>query len=245
MKNQAVHFCCLLLGLVLILWGCTGTSPPYGGNTGAVHRAVADPEVITTSLFDPKDKTLSEESIQRLLNGKIILPDTIRIAVYKYGSGSVRRYYSNWWLDEEYLKIQQQYIDTLVSKIRSSSRIKKITLMPSMMISGNPSLTELREATVRLQADMLLIFSISSDIYYKYKMFKEDEAKAFATTEAILMDIRTGVIPHSSIVTREKFIKKSSSDLTVEELRKRAEIEAVILSLIETGGKTAVFLNDK
>lgn len=114
-----------------------------------------------------------------------------------------------------------------------------------MMISGNPSLTELREATVRLQADMLMVFYITSDIYYKYKMFKEDEAKAFATTETILMDIRTGVIPHSSIVTSEKFIKKGQQDLTTEEMRKRAEVDAVVLSLIETGVRTADFLNQK
>jgi hypothetical protein len=233
----------IALCVIVLLISCSSPAVYSGG--GAVHRSAPDPEIITTSLFDSKDKTLSEENIQRLLNGKIKLPDTIRIAVYKYGNSSGRRYYSNWWLDEEFLKVQQQYIDTLVSEIKVSNRVKKVTLMPSMMISNNPSLTELREATVRLQADMLLVFSINSDIYYKYKMFKEDEAKAFATTETILMDIRTGVIPHSSIVTREKFIKKSQADLSTDEMRKRAEIDAVVLSLIETGQRAANFLNEK
>ena len=38
-------------------------------------------ETITESLFDSKDRTISEADIQRLLNGDIKLPDTIRIAI--------------------------------------------------------------------------------------------------------------------------------------------------------------------
>ena len=80
------------------------------------------------------------------------------------------------------------------------------------MVGGNASITQLREAAVRLQADMLLIFSLKSDIYSKYRAFAKDEAKAFATNETLLMDIRTGVIPFSNVVTRDTLIKKGTED---------------------------------
>ncbi len=74
-------------------------------------------------------------------------------------------------------------------------------------------------------------------------MFKKDEAKAFATCETILMDIRTGVIPHSNIITQENFVRKEDIDLTVDETRKRAETGAVISTLALAGKDLVEFLN--
>lgn len=244
MMNRSLALVSLAV-ISISLFNCSDTSYRGVSSSGAIQKFYSEPEVITTSLFDAKDRTLSEESIQRLLNGRIVLRDTIRIAIYRHGVSSITRYYDRWWLDEEYLKMQQKYVDTLMHQVSGSTRVRKVMLMPSMVVSSQPSLNELREATVRLQADMLLIFSTKSDIYYKYKLFKEDEAKAFATTEAILMDIRTGVIPHSTIVTRESFLKKGEGDLTTDELRKRTEMSAILASLVETGNQAATFLNQK
>ncbi len=203
------------------------------------------PDIITESLFDDKEATLSEADIQRLLSGRIVLPDTVRVAVYKYGSAATNRYYSNYWYNEEYLKIQQNYIDILVSKVKEAEKVKKVILMPSLMTPRKNGMTQLRESAVRLQADLLLVFTVRSDIYYKYKMFKKDEAKAFATCEAILLDIRTGVVPHSSVITKEAYVKKGDDDWTSEETRKRAETEAVIRALNETGRGVADFLQEE
>ena len=200
-------------------------------------------EVIAKSLFNSKDRTISEDDIQRLLNGKIIIPDTIRIAIVKYASTSMNRYYSYYWNDEEYLKTQQSYVDTIMLQIKTSDKVKKVFAIPSLMTGKKPDIFELREVGVRLQADMLVVFSITSDIYYKYKAFQKNEAKAFATTETILMDIRTGVIPHSSIITREKLVKKQQEDWTKDETSKRAENGAIILTLTEAGRRIAEFLN--
>ena len=231
--------------LTLISLAIGGCSTQRLATSYSFDQQTNEPEIITKSLFDTKNATLSEENIQRLLNGKIIIPDTIRIAIFKYASNSINRYYSNWWYDEEYLKVQQSYIDTLVDQIKESKRVKKVILMPSIMTSGSSDITQLRESAVRLQADMLLVFCVTSDIYYKYKAFQKDEAKAFATCETILMDIRTGVIPHSSVITREYFVKKQSTDLTLDETRKRAETGAVILTLIQAGRGVADFLDGK
>lgn len=220
----------LLFLSIALLAGCIGTRPTAGGSLSGSSLAsepYSDPEILTRSLFDFQDRTISEEDIQRLLDGRIDLPDTLRIALLNYGSNTVSRYYNSYWSNEEFLKLKQGYIDAIRDQLRSNPRIAKIILMPELLMGHNPNIFTLREAAVRLQADVLFIFSLHSDIYYDYKTFRKDEAKAFATCEALLMDIRTGVIPFSEVVSRDALARKSPADANETELRKRAENEAV------------------
>ena len=207
---------------LFLLAACTGSRPAIPSPAPA-----SGPETITRSLFDPGTRSISEEDIQRLLNGRLDLPDTLRIALLHYGSGRVSRYYQAYWSNEEYLKIKQGYIDTFREELSGNSRVSRIILMPELLLGSRPDIFTLREAAVRLQADLLFIFSIHSDIYYEYKAFRKNEAKAFATCEALLLDIRTGMIPFSEIITRDITTRKSPEDTDDNELRKRAENEAV------------------
>ncbi len=228
-----------ILILTSFLFNCSTIRPTGSGITA---YGVDKQEIIIKSLFDSKDRTISEEDIQRLLSGRIIIPDTVRVALFKYSSTSINRYYTSWWTDEEYLKTQQSFVDTLIRQIGISPKVKKVIPVPTIMTSTNPNMTQLRETAVRLQADILIVYSITSDIYFKSKVFQKNEAKAFATCETILMDIRTGVIPHSAIVTKEKLVFKDQQDLSDIETRKRAEKEAILLTLIETGKGISSFL---
>lgn len=197
-------------------------------------------EVIEKSLFDSPESTISEENIKKLLDGKIIIGDSLRIALFNYSFYSRTNYY--YYNDEELLKTQQSYIDSLIGGIKLSKKVEKVFVMPSIMANQNSTIINLRETAVRLQADLLLVYSIKSDIYYKYKAFSADETKAFATVETFLMDTKTGVIPFTTIVTKESFMKKTGNELSVEELRKKAEKDAVIQSLTEIGQQVNVFL---
>jgi hypothetical protein len=226
--------------LIILLSGCGSA---IHSSAPAASYDLAPREVITMSLFDSKDRTISEEDIHRLLDGRIVIGDTVRIAVFKHASASINRYYTNWWTDEEYLKTQQSFVDTLVHQIRLSRKVKKVIPVPALMTGTNPGITQLRETAVRLQADLLIVYSVSSDIYFRYKVFQKNEAKAFATCETILMDVRTGVIPHSSIVTKEKLLAKGDQDLNDAETRKKAERDAILMSLADTGKGILKFLD--
>lgn len=210
---------------------------------GALHyaRQAERREPITESLFSEKDRTLSEENIQKLLDGKLNLPDTLRIALFRYGM--TNRYYAKMsgFQDEISVKSYQSYIDTLVSSLKDNRRVKNVHPIPSLMLSSNPTITQLRETSVRLLSDLLIVYSNTSDIYYKWKMFKKDEAKAFATTEVLIMDIRTGLIPFSTTITKD-FLTKTVKDETIDEARKRAEKEAIVLTLVEAGQRINGFL---
>ncbi|MEM9934120.1 MAG: hypothetical protein AAF824_10925 [Bacteroidota bacterium] len=203
---------------------------------------VKDP--ITESLFQDQSSTISEEDIRRLLDGEISLPEKARMAIYNFGEHSLSKYYNSWSYDEEYLKLKQNYLDTLSEKMKSSDKVVKTMIIPSILTSASPSVTNLRESAVRVQADLLLVFKTTSDIYYRYKVFKKDEAKAFATVEAVMLDIRTGVVPFTTITTKEKLLVKSTSSMDVQELRKEAEQQALSLALAETADKIVDFLEE-
>ena len=166
------------------------------------------------------------------------------MAIYNFGEHSVSKYYSSWRYDEEYLKLKQAYLETLSDKVISSDKVEKTILMPSILTSAYPTVTNLRESAVRVQADLLLVFKTTSDIYYRYKVFKKDEAKAFASVEAVILDIRTGVVPFTTITTKEKLLIKSSASMDVQELRKEAEQQALRLALEETADKIVGFLEN-
>lgn len=234
----------LLFGYVLLSFSaCVSVQRSLEPTSFRQQYTPMEDEVITQSLFDSKDRTLSEKDVQRLLDGKILLQDSLRIAIFNVSSQSLQRYYPYHWHSEAYLKTQQSYITALTNRLSKAKKIDKVLLMPNLLVSKTkPNLTNLREATVRLQADMLLILSIHSNIYHKYRMFKKDEVKAFATCEALLMDIRTGVIPFSTIVSQDTQLIKEKEDFTTEELHKRAETQASLQVLTKIAEEIVDFL---
>lgn len=203
--------------------------------------------VLTESLFDYKERTLSEEDIRRILDGHIEVRDTLRLAVFNFG-GAMSRHNNMWgsawrWHDEESMKSQQRLMDTLTYALTRSPRVQEVVLLPMMVTGAKPNIHQLRESAVRVQADMLLIFSLHSDIFQKYRAFKKDEAKAFATGEVVLMDIRTGVIPHTSVVTRSAHTKKVKEDYSEMDMQNRVLHEAALTTLLEAGNKVTAYLN--
>ena len=239
--NKCNIFSILVLWIGLLMTACT---PPRPVSYAAPAFQANESETITQSLFQSKDRTLTEEAIQTLLDGKIVLPKEIRIALLNYSSSRQSRYYNSYWNNEEYLKLQQSYIDKISTNLGTSDRVSKLMLMPRLLANQQSNIVQLREATVRLQADMLLIFSIQSDLYYKYKVFKKDQAKAFATVEVLLMDIRTGMVPYSNVLTREKLILKEKEDFNLEEMRKRAEQEAILMALDDISKGVVEYFNE-
>jgi hypothetical protein len=204
-----------------------------------------NPSVITESLFNDKDRTLSEENIKTLLDGKLILPDTLRVAVFKVGMNN--RFYTNMLYQRNYegsVKGEQSLFDSLATRLKENARIEQVHSIPTMMLSSYPNITQLREASVRLQSDILLVYSTTSDIYYHQKIIKKDEIKAFATTELFLLDVRTSLIPFSTVVTKDYIAKEIKGELTAE-TRKRAEQEATLQTLMAISEQIKGFLKKR
>lgn len=134
-------------------------------------------------------------------------------------------------------------MDLFSDKFKQSSRVVKLAAIPDLLLSRSPSFTSIREAAVRTQADIVVVYTINSDIYAKYKLFSKSDIKAFATTQLIILDVRTGLIPFSTIVTRDYLSQKRKEELDHAEAASRIQNEAVLLTINEIGQQIIAFLN--
>jgi len=236
MKNKLtilVTACCLT--------GCVSAKRPV--MSSAAYQAQPQLE---SSLFPSDQAILSDGAIKQILSSKVELPKEAKLAVMKFptsNSAAARYYGSYYWREEEYLKTEQHYSETLSATLSASKRIAEVTHLPSLLVPKAASIPLLREATVRMQADLLLVFRISSDTYYKYTLFAKDQVKAYSTCEAVLLDVRTGIVPFTRVITREKLMKKNSSDLDLTETMRKAETEASVDALKMVAEELASFLN--
>jgi hypothetical protein len=224
---------------IAFLFSC-GTGRQIVSNTNANFPDTDT--IITQSLFNDKAATISEESIQKILDGSYHVPQQLRVAIVKLEQPQQKRYY---WSDEVYLKNQQSYLDLFSEQFKRSPRVTKISIIPELLISKNPSVISIREAAVRMQADIVVVYSIMGDIYSNYKLFSKPEIKAFATTQVIILDTRTGLIPFSTISTKDFLSQRKKEELDQLEARNRIQNTAVLLTIEEIGEKINEFLNMK
>ena len=119
----------LIISMSFLIYGCGSTA--YNRSSSTYSR-----EVISESLFNDKDRTLTESDIQKLLEGRLQLPDTLRLAVFKFGMNN--QFYSKfnyYGADENLVKAQQSYIDTLVAGLKTNSKVVSVHPIPSLMLS--------------------------------------------------------------------------------------------------------------
>lgn len=224
------------LASLLTLISCTTSRSLGAGHYG---YSKTDPP-LTKSLFNDKNATISEENIQKILDGSYSLPEELRISIVKLdGDERERRYY---WSDETYLKSQQAYLDKFMTIFSQSDRTKSMASIPDILISNNPTFTSIRESAVRTQADIVVIYSINSDIYSRFKLFSKSDIKAFATTQLIILDVRTGLIPFTTIVTRDIQSKRQKEELNDNEAASRIKNEAILLTIEAIGRQLEAFL---
>ena len=202
--------------------------------------------VLESSLFRSDKDIIGEDAIQRILSSKFVLPNTISVALYRIQESpqqAIRYYGYGYWRSEEYLKLQQSLIATIADEISKSDRVIEVVSLPSLLTPKEPTISIIRETSVRLQADLVMVFSLSSDVYEKYRLFKSDQVKAFCTCEGFLLDVRTGLIPFSRIITRESLATREDKDANFTETMARAEKEAALLSLKSLGEDAVAFLS--
>lgn len=230
--------------LLMVLTSCSVSRPVAQPNQEASAQGYYEPEApITQSLFDDKNSTISEEDIQKILDGNYSLPHKLRVSLVKLESAQNPRNY--YWNSEEYLKSQQAYLDLFTSKFSQSNRVLKVSKIPDLLILNHPTFTNIREAAVRMQSDMVVVYAINSDLYSKYKLFSKSDIKAFATVQLIILDVRTGLIPFSTIVTKEYQSKRQENELNDNEAANRIKNEAVLLSIQEIGEEIIRFLRNE
>ena len=219
----------LLIAIILTFISCNTTS-----HMNRYNEAENYGTPITQSLFDDKNSSISEENIQKILDGSYKLPEKFRVAIVKLESKQYQqRNYWRYWTNERHMKTQQSYLELFSENFKRFRQVTNVSVIPDLLISNSPTFVTIRESAVRTQADFVAIYSITSELYSKDNWFSSPDIKAFATTEFLLLDVRTGLIPFSTIVRKDYQSKKQKEDFNDEAVNERVKNEAVLLTIQE------------
>ncbi|MCK5126661.1 MAG: hypothetical protein KAR42_10425 [candidate division Zixibacteria bacterium] len=199
------------------------------------------------SLFASDNEVLSNEAIREILNSKIVLPEDCTIAVMKFPDKREKLnlsggYYGYSTVREDFQKTQQEYLSVLIDSLQLSDRVSGVVVLPTLLTPESITIPILREAAVRLQADLILVYRPETFVYDKFILFRSDKVKGYCTCEAVLLDVRTGIIPLTCIVSENFEGRKSKEDMDNDDMKRRAEKEATLKALGSIGSQVTEFI---
>ena len=223
-----------LLFLFALLQACTVGSVDRPESYYQQDTGDKPGELIGSSLFGENN-----EQIIDLLNYRVTLPKTNRLAILKLSSDNHWRFYSN-----DFTELNNGIVSGFVNRLRQSNRIYDASFLPAMLVSEKRTVTALREAAARFQADLLLAYRSECRSYRKYRLFNPGETRAYCSIEAVLLDIRSGVIVKSVVSTEDYRAVKSAKDTAFSETVKKAELEAVAKALGNIANEVVAYLNN-
>lgn len=223
--------------LLAVCCGCGGSLM----QTSEYQRRPA----IQSALLKSDQDVMSDEVIQKIFSSKLVLPPRAKVALLRFDDGvdhvSSSRYGGYYFYNEDH-QLQQEHMDTITARVGRLARVVEVAPLPSLLVPEHPSVGTLREAAVRLQADLLVVFRVSSDRYQEWVPFGRDKVKAYSTAEMILIDVRTGLIPFTTVLTKEDLILQEKGDIDINETAKRAERTTSTSALGAATDRLAAFL---
>lgn len=223
--------------LAVMLGGCASKrAMPETGAYTILERYEEDRDG-GGSLFKGDSEILSDADIARILGFTLQLTDSNRLAVLKLGT---TRYWS-----EDHAKIDRENLVTFLDRLRSSGRVAYVAQLPRLLVPEKTTVPYLREAAARSQADLLLVYDTAVRTFTKYRAFGKDEARALCSVDAVLLDVRTGIVPFTSRRTEEVMVTKSADDLNFSETTAKAVSAAEGRALQAVAEDTVAFLGSR
>lgn len=219
----------------LSLSGCAVNPYPYGGSPApAAVQAASDSE---TSLFSGDAALLSDADIRRILEFQYRLPTPSRLAVLPLGQ-------ERWFgFSDELARSGEDLRRELVEQLGRASGVTRVAFLPAILVPRHRSVASFREAAARYQSELLLIYQASCQTYEKSRLFQASVSKAFCTVEAVLLDVKTGIVPFTTSATDELQITQQDGDANFYETRRRAELKAVANALQRIGDEVVVYFS--
>lgn len=227
----------LFAALMILAAGCQESNRMASvANPMSSAEYQSRPEM-TESLFKDDQQALSNETIATILGSRIVIPDRCRVVVVRYGELGTHP----WWTPE-LAQLDQEAVNTLLNQLRSCNRVSQANVLPSMLAPRVQSVPQLRQCAARCQADLILLYRPRGHSYQKERVLVSDQVKAYCQVEAVLLDVRTGVIPFTSTSVKDFTAKKSGKDFDFAETVRAAEIQAQAEALKEVADQTTQFL---
>lgn len=161
------------------------------------------------SLFPTDAAALPDSTIARILRYKVALPPTVRIALLQLGGRRSSYMGGN--------AATNLLADSAVLELGKQPRVGVVNVLPDLLLPEKYTVTTLREAAARYQADVLVVYRPDCDTYSRMAVIRDDASRAICRIDALLLDVRSGVIPMSYAATVE-------SELTEKKAATRSEL---------------------
>lgn len=233
MKSIAV------LALLVLLCGCTAIPmqrmAPASSSPG-LEIDVVGGAYEPASLFSSDSAVLADADIDRILRYNYVSPQKARVAVLALGQDI--------WLgySDELARSGEEVRSAFLSTLRRAPSVTTATYMPSLLVPSRHSVAYFREAATRFQADLLVVYQASCRTYEKYRIFSASSSKSYCNIEAVVLDVRTGIVPFTTSATQEFVATQQSIDANVYDTKRKAELSSIRDGLVKVGTQIARYL---
>jgi hypothetical protein len=202
---------------MMLVFGCYSRDQTDSYNGNSVPASVIDGSIFPSDL-----KSVSNEDVVKVLEGKIPLKENGNLAILPIGG--------MYFLDAG-------YTDKLKEKMKiefgENKYIGDIVGVPRMLLSSKIDVSSIREMGARLQCENVLVFTAYNDSRYESKLFSKDEFRVSLTIEGVLINVRTGCIPVAVTVDKESVIKEQKADHNNYEFFRRAQRECLSNGIVD------------
>ena len=219
--------------------GCATGRAPIAEGLPAFESIVGTPAIQPDgiSLFRGDSALLTDADIDRILSFSFKLRPQNRLAVLAVGRTSL-------W-SEESAKVQEENTRMFMDRIKAARTIREVSELPMLLVPEKQTVPYLREAGARFQADLLLVYQPRVRTFSKYRTIGKDEVKALCTVEAILLDVRTGIIPYTTSASETILAARGEGDLTFSETVAKATAEAIGKAMNRVAENLAKYLDSR
>jgi hypothetical protein len=198
--------------------------------------AANDPSRLQESLFKGDQEVLSNTDIERILSARITLDDRHRLAVL----GLSPRFL---W-SQDLADLDARNSERFLQALSSATQLTQVRLMPTLLIPEKRTVPFLREAAARFQADLLLIYTSRIQTFQQSRLIGADEVRAACLAEAVLLDVRTGIVAYTTRSSEAIATKKSQGDINFSETIAKAQSEATGRALVKVAEAVVTFLKE-
>lgn len=189
-----------------------------------------------TSLFSSDAEVLIDADIARVLEYQYTPPARSRIALLPLGWNA----WSSW---SEQMSVATEDVNAaLVARLRASSRVYDASFLPGILVPDKRTVPFLREAAARYQADLLLLIRPGCRSFEKYRLFSANQTRALCSVKAVLLDVRTGLVPFVATATQAFRAEQNDKDLSFRETVMKSQLDAIAAALGEVSQATVQFL---
>jgi hypothetical protein len=191
---------------------------------------------------------MSDEAIAQALDAPLNFSPDARVALFHLNHQSARP-----WGWAGHMNVQagtgpEEIMPKMASSLSRVKGIRDLAPIPTFVIPPEKNLGHLRQAAARIQADLIWVYSSRCLLTEHHPLFFDSEAEAVCTAEAVLVDVRTGLIPFSSRASQTvrqkagKKVKGGKAELSFARTRHLAEQAAVDRAMAENARNLQAFM---